>query len=394
MNTSTPNLSVLPSPPDLAGAVARARSLSTELRAAVVERDAEVRSLLVALVAGEHVLLLGPPGTAKSLLAKLLCGAIGNADGLFELLMTKYTVPEEVFGPYSLAGLERDEYRRVLAGYLATADVAFLDEIFKANSSILNALLSVLNERVFDNGGVRGTVPLRLCVGASNELAQDDGLAALSDRFLLKHWVAPIKERASRKRLLGSAAEPAVTTKLSNADVDALRVAAEAVAIPDDVLDLVLDLGESLEREHGITASDRRWRRAMRLVRASAALDGRDRVIPRDLSILTHALWRTTDERAAVAASVATAVSPKLGEAIKLYDAAVELYGKMDPGATGSAATTALANLNTELIKVGRQIKALGADVDPDLAEYADKVTAMQRDVGARAARLLGFGNL
>jgi MoxR-like ATPase len=382
----TTNLAIAPAPSDLATATANLQALIKDLRGSVVERDAEIRSLAAALVAGQHVLLLGPPGTGKSYLTGLFTAALGSS--FFQVLMTKYTVPEEVFGPYSLAGLERDEYRRVTASYLPSVEVGFLDEVFKANSSILNALLTILNEGEFDNGGSRTKVPLKLCVGASNEFPADDSLNALRDRFLLCHWVSPIKNRTAKRSLFFGAGRK-VTAKLSAADVAALRIACDAVGVPDAVQDAMMDLADELEREHGITASDRRWRQATSLVRASAVLDGRDVATTRDLSILAHVLWRTVEERATVGAVVAQFVSPKLGEAMKLYDAAVEMVGRIDRKATGQQATAALANANGELQKIAKSIRGLGTS-DAEISDYADKVGAMQRDVGREVARRLG----
>ena len=135
------------------------------LQLGLLERDMEVRLMLLAALCGEHLLLLGPPGTAKSELSRRLSSLTGGQ--YFERLLTRFSVPEELFGPLSIKGLERDEYSRKTEGYLPTAEVAFIDEIFKANSAILNALLTLLNERLFDNGTDRLPVPLLCLVGAS-----------------------------------------------------------------------------------------------------------------------------------------------------------------------------------------------------------------------------------
>lgn len=372
---------------DLATATAHAQALVADLRTVVVERDAEIRSLVLATIAGQHVLLLGPPGTGKSYLTSLYCKALGSS--FFEVLMTKYTVPEEVFGPYSLAGLEQDQYRRVTTGYLPDVEVGFLDECFKANSSILNSLLTILNEGEFDNGGVRTKVPLKLCVGASNEFPADDSLNALRDRFLLCHWVSPIKNR-SAKRALFFGANRKTTASLTKGDVDVLRAACDAVQVPDVVQDAMMDLADELEREHGITASDRRWRQATGLVRASAVLDGRDVATPRDLNVLAHVLWRTLEERATIGSVVAKFISPKLGEAMKLYDAAVEMVGKIDHKAVGQQATAAIGNANAELAKIEKSIRGLSG-TDPEIADYALKVARMRQEVGREVAKRLGL---
>ncbi|CAJ1367553.1 unnamed protein product, partial [Effrenium voratum] len=145
-----------------------------QLSEGLVERSVETKLLLLAALSGEHLFLLGPPGTAKSLLARRLATVCRGA--FFERLLTRFSVPEEIFGPLSLRALENDELRRKVEGFLPTADVAFLDEVFKANSSILNALLTLLNERRFDNGGERVDVPLWTAVAASNELPESDEL--------------------------------------------------------------------------------------------------------------------------------------------------------------------------------------------------------------------------
>ncbi|MBN1110282.1 MAG: AAA family ATPase, partial [Methanomassiliicoccales archaeon] len=144
-----------------------------------VEREEEIAGALLAMLAGEHVLFIGPPGTAKSQLAKAMCERL-EGGAFYYYLLTRFTSPEEVFGPLSLNSLQKDEFRRRTDGYLPQANIAFLDEIFKANSSILNSLLTILNERMFHNGNEVMEVPILTVYGASNELPeQEEGLSAL-----------------------------------------------------------------------------------------------------------------------------------------------------------------------------------------------------------------------
>ncbi|MBP7442582.1 MAG: AAA family ATPase, partial [Thauera sp.] len=147
---------------------ARLARLLEVLESGLVERRQVLRLSLLGAVAGEHTLLIGPPGTAKSALARRIHLAFRDAR-YFERLLTRFTVPEELFGPLSIRALEEDRYERHVAGFLPDAEVAFIDEVFKANSAILNALLTLLNEREFDNGAGRLRCPLISVIGATNQ---------------------------------------------------------------------------------------------------------------------------------------------------------------------------------------------------------------------------------
>ena len=169
------------------------QKIRAELQHRFLERHALIDGALAALLASQHVLIIGPPGTAKSMLADELCRRITGAH-YFQWLLTKFTTPEELFGAVSLKALEADDYRRVTDNKLPEAHIAFLDEVFKSSSSILNAILSIINERVFHNGKAAAAVPLLTLFGASNELPEDDELLALYDRFLLRFAVDYIQE--------------------------------------------------------------------------------------------------------------------------------------------------------------------------------------------------------
>jgi len=169
------------------------RAVITAMESGMIERSVEVRILLLAAFSGEHVLLIGPPGTAKSELARRLSNICKGT--YFERLMSSFTVPEELFGPLSMRALEEDHYVRQIEGYLPDCQVAFIDEIFKANSAILNTLVTILNERLYDNGNHRYRIPLLCLVGASNELPNSDELDALYDRFLFRRKVRQLSDK-------------------------------------------------------------------------------------------------------------------------------------------------------------------------------------------------------
>jgi MoxR-like ATPase len=320
----------------------RIGQLSRQLCAGLHEREETMMVALLAVFAGQSVFLLGPPGTAKSLLARRLSGAFRNAQH-FEYLMQKFSTPEEIFGPIDISELKQGNYKRKTKGYLPTADFAFLDEIWKSNPAILNTLLTITNEKTFRNGDTVEQAPLKALIGASNEIPQSgQGLEALWDRFVVRLEVPPLTARANFEALLQSArvkADSAVDAKLAvsteewqrwQSEIDTVRLSAETLHIIHAVKVQLNELetqrnADSHAQAQSLYVSDRRWLRAVMLVKASAYFSGRAETMLLDTLMLRHCLWSSLDNRAQIDAALGAAILANLSPEFDVAEADVAL---------------------------------------------------------------------
>lgn len=334
-------------------------AIRRDLAATLIERDEEIDLVLTALLANEHVLLVGPPGCGKSMLLDALLQCVGGSK--FMLLLTKFTTIDEVVGPVSLAALKEDRFVRITTGKLPEADFTFLDEAFKGSSAILNCLLKMLNERTFDAGdGLVKPVPLKLCLAASNEWPSSENgkeLSALVDRFVLRKAVAPIRTHVGRQRLLWARAlTPSFDATLKIADVDAARQDVESMAWSDDAREAFETVLKELLRE-GIQTGDRRQRKTVGVVRAFAWLDGAAAVQAEHLEIAAHCLWDDPDQAAKVAQVIAKVANPTGMRINQLLLEVESLIGPVDVRDLAQAAKSA-----AKLKEIDRQLAALSGN--------------------------------
>lgn len=288
----------------------RIKAILAGMKQGTFERDEALALSLLSALAGESIFLLGLPGVGKSMIARRLKMAFANAT-IFEYLMSRFSTPDEIFGPVSISKLkDEDCYERVTTGFLPEAEVVFLDEIWKAGPAIQNSLLTVLNEKVFLNGNKELKLPLKGIIAASNELpAKDEGLEALWDRFLLRYIVSPIALKQNFFKLLSSPAEiltPVNYTPLSNDEFILIQTESSRVTLSETILEIIYSIREKLNAKINardvVTGepnpenlkyyiSDRRWKKAVRIMKMSAYLNGRSETDLSDLLLLSHILW-------------------------------------------------------------------------------------------------------
>jgi MoxR-like ATPase len=348
-------------------AAAAVREALTDAGRGLVDREAMVELVALCAVAGEHLLVIGPPGTAKSEAVRRTARALGG--GYFEYLLGRFTEPSEIFGPVDLRKLREGLVETETAGMLPEAEVAFLDEVFLGSTAILNTLLGLLNERVFRRGHTRMQCPLRVCVGASNALPEDEALAAFADRFLARTFVEPVADPRLEDLLAGGASlwrsEEARTASLEALDVLA-QASREA-----DLGPVRPHLAHALRtlRAAGIGLSDRRMVKVQRLVSAAAALAGRRTPSVADLWPLIYAVptkeaqalardvlrdLLAHSENPALAAAALEASAGPLARAQRLVQAGREVLA----GRPADADTEALASWRLKLEGVARELDA------------------------------------
>ena len=320
----------------------KTEALLEALSTGVLEREEAIGLALLSAAAGESIFLLGLPGVAKSMIARRLALAFRDARR-FEYLMSRFSTPDEIFGPVSISKLkDADTYERVTDGYLPTADVAFLDEIWKAGPAIQNSLLTALNEKIFRNGREDIALPLKGIIAASNELpAEGEGLEALWDRFLVRYIVDPIRDKGNFLALLtGRTAVPCTIPpelQFTSGEMADILLERDSVDVPDGLLEFLYDLRtryatraqEQLKDRAAVRAaggkkedddeeesvpyvSDRRWKKIVGILRTSALLNGRDAVDWSDCLLLEHLLWDSDAQLAMVRDDIAKELVPRL----------------------------------------------------------------------------------
>ncbi len=364
-----------------------------ELSSPFVSRDEEAKVITLALLSREHVILIGEPGTAKSALARRAAELI-NAK-FFKYLLTKYTEPAELFGPLDINALRNGVYKRITRGKLPEAEIVFLDEIFNANSAILNALLSILNERILYDGYTEIPVPLWTLISASNRIPDEPELEALYDRLLLRHYIKPVEENKWGELLdaswkIETLKIPEAKPMMTMCDLKQLYEVVLNINI-EPIKPKLLRL-YALFEEKGLHITDRRKGKALKVIAAHAVLNGRDTVHEEDLIVLKYIIPRDLDDFDKVSAILAEELKTPAKYIRELNDIYINIdeISRFVEEATDydPRLVELLRNLN---ITKDRVLAMVGETSNTEVKKLADEVLRKLDKTLDLIARKLGF---
>ena len=301
---------------NISTALSKLANIEMELNNQFVERSELIKIMILAVVTNSNLLMLGPPGTAKSQISRAMCNRIDNSN-FFEWLLNKSSDPAELLGTFSIKGMENDQFKRMTAGKLPEANIAFIDEVYKCNSPTLNALLSIMNEHIFFNDGKAVPVPLISMFAASNEPPEDESLLAMHDRFLFRMEVEYVHDAANKKRMFNNYIydraginNNMTHTTITIDELEQLQSESRKIQVPKQIINKFITLMNNLQKNATISISDRRANECFKILQGSALLNGRKKVGLDDFNALKYVLWEKKEDIDVIGAEISKIVNP------------------------------------------------------------------------------------
>lgn len=368
-------------------AVKKLRSIGSELDNEFSERTEVIDNMLITIVSGSNMLMLGEPGTGKSLLTRELCSRIENGT-YFEYMLNKTSDPSEILGPFSVKEMEHDHFTRNTSGKLPEANIAFIDEVYKSNAPVLNSLLKIMNEHIFDNDGKQQHIPLISLFAASNEGPEDDSLKALHDRFLVRMNLEYIHDASSKKKMFnnyiirrsGQNINQSNTT-ISIDEIKMLQNKAARTPLPGNVVNKLVSLIGSINKNQNIVISDRRANECIKILQASAVINGRNTVGVSDFNALKYVLWEKQEDIGPIYNEILKIVNPYDNQFTKLKTDFAEIKNNITSATDDKSRKKAffqyqssMNSIVTKINKIIAEANVEGKDVT-EFTEFRDSIT-------------------
>ena len=380
----------------VASAQTKIAMIRNEMNNLFVERDNAIDCLLYALVSGQSTLLLGPPGTGKSAISYELCSRIENGN-YFQWMLNKTSDPSELLGPFSIKGMENDKFTRITTGKLPEAHVAFIDEVYKSNAPTLNILLPVMNEKIFYNDGRPISIPLMLFIGASNEGPEDETLQAFHDRFLFRLNVNYIKDASNKKRMYNNylnerrgLSNLTAKTTITIEEVKALTEASKTIPVSKDIINKFIRFINDLDKQ-GIHVSDRRQNECLKILQASAIINGRQQVVIDDFKSLIYVLWEKENDITFIENAITKMINPYDDQIRNLKESFDSIKNTIDKctdenskASMSLEAKTGIEKIVSKLNRIINDASRNGKDIK-DFVDFRNEMTKYSNDIVSEA---------
>lgn len=386
----------VPNPVILDSAVKKINAIRDELNVLFKERQDIIDMSLIGLITEQPVLLLGAHGTAKSALINEICSRITNAR-FFSWLLNPTSDPTELFGPFSIKEMENDRFMRITAGKLPEAEIAFLDEVYKSNAPTLNALLTIMNEKIFFNDGKKVDVPLITMFGASNESPEPgDPLMPLHDRFIFRVEVEYLKDNKNvmsmfENFIIKRNGKMAMNhTTISIDEIKALQMSARSMPIPKSVLKEYANMIAKFKQANSVSLviSDRRKNECLKILQGTAAFSGRSCVGYEDFRLLPYAFWETREQLPILMTEIAKRKNPNEEEFVRFKTSFEDIKKSIDQENDKDSKTSLILSNKTSVQRIITGLNKITTDSstgDPDflqqVKDYKQSVIKYSTDV-------------
>lgn len=361
------------SKPPIRDVVHKLQAIKTHLTTVVFERESEIDGILLAVLSGTSCFFYGDVGTAKTFLIRAASELLGLST--FDILLSETTKVDAIFGPIDVPALANGVQRTKIKGYAPDCEILFFDEIFKANATVLNPLLWLINEHEYRNGD-EGIIkcPVRATFAASNEIPEDDTLRAVYDRLLLRYEISYIRNRDNMVKMVESnlnrGGDVVLPDKLSQAELNRLVRATTRVKVPQSIMNTVFLIRDQVQAATGASISDRRMARSFRIMQAHALLDARSEVKPCDIEILAHIFWDRPEQSNKVASIVLASADSTVADMMGLKLLAGDVF---DTAMKTGDFTGALAKLESLYSKVNKYTSGRGKQIADDILDKINR---------------------